>query len=76
MEASTLHELNAGDMQALLSVGATTPEQLVAACYHRIRERNDSVGAWAHLDEQAAIAASRSGGGEAPHPLRGVPFAA
>ena len=85
MAPSTLHELDAGDMQALLSVQATTSEQLVTACYERISARDDAVGAFTHLNLSVALSAAKAadatrkqlGADASSSPLLlGVPFAA
>jgi Asp-tRNA(Asn)/Glu-tRNA(Gln) amidotransferase A subunit family amidase len=47
---------------------------LVQACLDRIAEREPVVGAWAHLDPEAALAQARARDAEPPRsPLHGVP---
>lgn len=51
-----------------------TSEELVHSCLARIREREGTVQAWVHLDEEAAVAQARARDSEAPRsPLHGVP---
>lgn len=51
-----------------------TSEELVRNCLARIRERDPAVHAWAHLDEEKALAQARARDGEEPRsPLHGVP---
>lgn len=58
----------------LVAAGEVTSEELVRRCFARIREREGSVHAWAHLDEETALAQARARDREEPRsPLHGVP---
>jgi amidase len=52
-------ELTATEAAAEIAARRLTSEQLVAACLERIAEREPAVGAWIHLDPQAALAEAR-----------------
>lgn len=69
------HRLSAASLARLIDGGELTAEAVVQSCLERIRERDPVVRAWAHLDREQALAASRAcdktvGQGV----LRGVPF--
>jgi amidase len=70
-----LNELSATEIIVAIGEGRTSSEAVVRACLDRIADREEAVGAWAHIDPDAAIAAARAfdhagtGG-----PLAGVPF--
>lgn len=51
--------LSARAASVSLAAGTLTAETLVAACLERIREREDAVQAWAHLDGEQALAEAR-----------------
>ncbi|MDD9876384.1 MAG: amidase family protein, partial [Magnetovibrio sp.] len=54
-----LNERTAADLAAAIADGAATSEQAVAACLARIEAREDTVGAWAHLAPDLALAQAR-----------------
>src|SRR5437899_12407936 len=59
-----------------IAAGRLTAEALVTACLDRIAARESVVGAWHHLDPEAALAAARQRDAEAPSgPLHGIPSA-
>ncbi|MEX2453782.1 MAG: amidase, partial [Rhodospirillaceae bacterium] len=71
---SGLERLTAGAMAARLDAGDIRSEALVGACLGRIAAREDEVGAWAHLDPAAALAAARRADLEPRRgPLHGIP---
>lgn len=51
--------LGVAGMRDLLTAGKVTSEAMVAACLARIDEREPSVGAWAFLDRDLALAEAR-----------------
>lgn len=68
--------LTARQMADLRAAGKTTSEALVRACLTRIALREDEVGAWTHLDAEAALAeARRADATPARGPLHGIPVA-
>ncbi len=56
---SKLHLLSAAEAAAQIAAGKITSEQLVRDCLERIATREPAVGAWAHLDADAAIRRAR-----------------
>ena len=59
-----------------IAAGRRTAEALMTACLDRISARERVVGAWHHLDPEAALAAARQRDAEAPRgPLHGIPIA-
>ena len=59
-----------------IAAGRLTAEALVTACLDRIAARESVVGAWHHLDPEAALAAARQRDAAAPSgPLHGIPIA-
>jgi Asp-tRNA(Asn)/Glu-tRNA(Gln) amidotransferase A subunit family amidase len=59
-----------------IAAGRLTSEALVTACLDHISARESVVGAWHHLDPEAALAAARRRDAEAPSgPLHGIPIA-
>src|SRR5438128_7025674 len=59
-----------------IAAGRLKAEALVAAYLDRIAAREPTVGAWHHLDPEAALAAARQRDAEAPSgPLHGIPIA-
>lgn len=67
-------ELTAQEAAAEIAAGRLTSEALVAACLERIGAREPTVGAWIHLDGEAALAEARERDrGPARGPLHGVP---
>jgi len=78
MTTGTLNTMSAGQAAAAMAAGEITSEALVRACLGRIAAREDSVGAWAYLDEGLALAQGRAAderraAGTAPGPLNGLP---
>jgi Asp-tRNA(Asn)/Glu-tRNA(Gln) amidotransferase A subunit family amidase len=69
-----LTELSAVAAARAIAQGKITSRQLVGACLDRIASRDETVGAWEHLDPAQALAQAaecdRTGG---KGPLRGVP---
>jgi len=58
-----------------IAAGRTSAEAAMRGCLDRIAAREAAVGAWQHLDPEAALAAARRADGEAPRgPLHGVPI--
>ena len=51
--------LSARDAAREIAAGRLSAEALVAACLDRIAAREPVVGAWHHLDRDAALAAAR-----------------
>jgi amidase len=71
-----LCELGAAEAIALLQRGELRSEALVRACLERIQERDGELGAFEHLDPEAAIAAARRVDAATPRPpLAGLPVA-
>lgn len=68
------NELSATEMARRIAAGDTTSEAVVRACLDRIREREDTVHAWAFIDpELAMIRARERDAGPVLGPLHGVP---
>lgn len=70
--------LTAAEAAQRIAAGEITSEALVAACLERIARLEETVGAWAHLDEDHALAQARSADawrarGHSTGPLHGVP---
>ena len=59
MDPSRLNWLSAADVARMIADGATTSEEVVAACLARVREADGDVQAWAHLDPEHALAQAR-----------------
>lgn len=53
------NRLTATEAAALIESGALSSETLVRSCLERIESREAQVGAWTHIDPEAAIAAAR-----------------
>ena len=78
MDASQLNWLSAVDAARAIRDGAISSEELVQACLARVREVEDKVQAWQHLDPEHALAQARARDqdrreGRAVGPLHGVP---
>jgi amidase len=70
-----LNEMTATEIVAAIGAGRTTCEAVTRACLDRIAAREHEVGAWAHCNPEAAIAAARDVDRNARRgPLAGVPF--
>ena len=52
--------LGACDARAAIERGLLSSQELVAACFARIDELEESIGAWAHLDRDLAMAQARA----------------
>ncbi|WP_088348125.1 MULTISPECIES: amidase [Rhodomicrobium] len=81
MSVPELAQLTAVQMAAEIHAGNCRSEELVAACLSVIAEREETVGAWTHLDAEQALAQARNAdlersSGRPVGPLHGVPFAA
>ena len=76
---STLNLLSASEAIQQIAAGNITSEQLVRDCLERIAARESAVGAWAHLDADAAIKRAReldqSSSSVSRGLLHGVPMA-
>ena len=75
---ATAFQLGALDARDLIERGVLSSEQLVAACFARIDELENSIGAWAHLDRDLAMTQARAadefrGSGLVTGPLHGLP---
>jgi Asp-tRNA(Asn)/Glu-tRNA(Gln) amidotransferase A subunit family amidase len=69
-----LNELGAREAARKLAAREVTAEALVRACLERIDEREKTVGAWIHLDRDAAIAQAKAlDAGPLRGPLHGLP---
>jgi Asp-tRNA(Asn)/Glu-tRNA(Gln) amidotransferase A subunit family amidase len=60
MIKSDIERLTATEARALLASGQLTSEALVAACLARIKQRDEAVAAWEHIDAGRALAAARA----------------
>src|SRR5215216_600925 len=68
--------LSAREAAQQIAARRLSAEALVAACLDRIAAREAAVGAWHHLDREAALEAARQRDREAPRgPLHGLPIA-
>ena len=68
------HRLTALRAGAAIAAGQLTSVALTEACLARIAERDDAVGAWIHLDPEAALDEARKRDSEEPRSaLHGVP---
>lgn len=77
-EPDNLVRLTAVEARTALASGDLTSEALVGACLKRIAEREPDIGAWAHLNSDAALAAARRSDqrrarGEPLGALEGIP---
>ncbi len=70
-----LYRLTATEASKLIAKREISSEELVKSCLVRIREREPTVQAWAHLDEKLALQAARAADAQPPKsPLHGIPF--
>ena len=68
------NELSLSEAVHAIQDGSVTSESLVQACLDRIRERENSVRAWIHFDEEKALEQARKcDSGQVRGPLRGIP---
>jgi Asp-tRNA(Asn)/Glu-tRNA(Gln) amidotransferase A subunit family amidase len=71
-----LLSLTAREAAQQIAARRLSAEALVGACLDRIAAREEVVGAWHHLDREAALAAAREcDRGEPRGPLHGIPIA-
>lgn len=71
---SDLTTLGAHAAARAIAAGELTAEALVTACLERIDARDSDIGAWVHVDPDAALAQARARDAEPPRgPLHGVP---
>ncbi|MBA2126610.1 amidase [Hyphomicrobium methylovorum] len=78
MAERNIAHLTATEARAELEAGTLTSLELVDACLARIAERDSDVGAWAHLNAEAARksaqeADARRAAGKSVSPLTGIP---
>src|SRR6266478_2461125 len=67
---------SARDAAREIAAGRLSAVALVEACFERIAAREPVVGAWHHLDRDAALTAARGCDASAPSgPLHGIPIA-
>ena len=72
----TLTSMTATELRDRLADGSLTAVELIQAHLDRIRERDDAVGAWIHLDPEAALSAARQADAAGrPGRLAGLPVA-
>ena len=78
-DSTTANLLSASDSRAALERGLLSSQELVAACCARIDELEESICAWAHLDQAQALEQARRADefrsrGLALGPLHGLPI--
>ena len=56
---SSANLLSACDARKAIEDGLLTSQELVEACFNRIEELEDDIGAWAHLDKELALEQAR-----------------
>ena len=72
---SELNKLTATEASAKIASGEITSVELVKSCLDRIHQRENDVGAWAHLNEELTLAAAAvADATERKSPLHGIPF--
>ncbi len=54
------NELTATEAAQAIASGTMTSVELVQACLDRIHAREADIGAWTHLDDEAALAQARA----------------
>lgn len=66
--------MSASELQPLLASGRLSSHQVARACLERVRERDEDVRAWSHVDPDAVLAQARALD-ERSHrgPLHGIP---
>jgi Asp-tRNA(Asn)/Glu-tRNA(Gln) amidotransferase A subunit family amidase len=79
MGSTNLAALTASDAAKAIRDGRVTSEELVAACLERVREREEDVQAWVHIDPEHALAQARAADaarreGKGVGPLNGIPI--
>ena len=78
-DPATANLHSACDALALIEQGLLSSQELVAACFARIDELEDSIKAWAHLDQAVAMEQARAADefrsrGLSTGPLHGLPI--
>ncbi len=78
-DPATANLHSACDALALIEQGLLSSQELVAACFARIDELEDSIKAWAHLDQAVAMQQARAADefrsrGLSTGPLHGLPI--
>jgi len=69
-----LYRLSASEAAQRLAAGKLAAVDLVRSCLERIAEREGTVGAWAHLDAETALAEARARDQSSKRgPLHGIP---
>lgn len=58
-QSNTANLLTACEARKLIDQGLLTSQELVAACFARIDEVEEAIGAWIHLDESTAMEQAR-----------------
>ncbi len=58
-EPSTAHLLTASEARELIDQGLLTSQELVTACFARIDEVEETIGAWIHVDKSTALEQAR-----------------
>ncbi len=72
----SLNTMNATDLRDRLANGSLTAVEVMEAHLERIRDRDEAVGAWVHLDPEKAFAAARAADDAGrPGRLAGLPVA-
>ncbi len=70
-----LNRLTASEAARLLAARAISDEEMARACLARIEAREATVGAWIHIDADAALAQARLlDAGAVRGPLHGLPL--
>jgi Asp-tRNA(Asn)/Glu-tRNA(Gln) amidotransferase A subunit family amidase len=59
-DPATANLRSASDARRAIDQGLLSSQELVTACFARIDELEESIGAWAHLDRELAIAQARA----------------
>lgn len=80
MVMNSLADLGVKEAAELIGKGSATSEALVSACLQRIAENDETIGAFASIDPEAALEAARRAdrwrqSGNGTGPLHGVPVA-
>ncbi len=75
MSTDKLNELTASEVVKNISTGSVTAEAVTKACLDRIKEREETVRAWAYIDPNYALAQARILDKEpVKRPLHGLPI--
>lgn len=57
---TSLNHLTATEASSMMAEGRLTAVSLLEACLERIEARDEAVGAWTHLDTEAALAQAQA----------------